>query len=164
VFAEPTPPARRPTREALDPPLDFSLSRRRVAGGTYVALSGELDLGTVPLADPELRQAQREARHVLLDLRALTFIDACGLNMILAAARRARRTGARMVVLHGSSCVSRILELTGAERALETTTDAAACDGARPYGPPARFQCDIVDEVDRVRIAPVGELDMASSA
>ena len=31
-----------------------------------------------------------------------------------------------MVVLHGSSCVSRMFELTGVEGTLETTTDPAA--------------------------------------
>jgi anti-sigma B factor antagonist len=161
------------TPEARDQPPEFSLSRRRMAGAGCVALSGELDLATAPVADHELRQAQREARDVLLDLRALTFIDVCGLNMILAAATRARQEGARMVVLHGSSPVSRIFELTEADRVLETTTDPSAADapaehngarrGASTHGAPERFRWDIVDEDDRVRIAPVGELDVAST-
>ena len=172
MFAESSQPTRGTMREAWEPPA-FSVSCRRMAGGTCVALSGELDLGTVPVADRELRMAQRQARHVLLDLRALTFIDVCALNMILAAATRARRDGARMVVLHGSSCVSRMFEVTGADRMLETTTDPSAAgapterDGARPGastdGVPERFGWDVVDEQGRVRIAPVGELDMAST-
>ena len=173
MSAEPAQPSLSTTPEAWDHPPEFSVSRRRMTGATCVALGGELDLGTVPVADRELRQAQDQARDVLLDIRALTFIDVCGLNMILAAGRRAQRHGTRMVVLHGSSCVCRMLELTGADRVLETTTDPAAAsgppeqNGGRP-GPrlpdvPERFRWDVVHEDQRVRIAPVGELDMAAT-
>lgn len=150
--------------------LGFSATCRRTADtGEWVAFSGELDFGTVPVADHALRQAQQEAREVLLDLRALTFIDVRGLNMILAAGRRARQNGGRMLVVHGSPCVSRLFELTGVEGTLETTTDPGAAglpaehNGASPNGVPQRFRWDVVDEVSRVRVAPAGELDMAST-
>lgn len=161
------------TPEAWNQTAEFSVGRRRTTAGTCVSLSGELDLGTVPVADHELRQAQGQARHVLLDIRALTFIDVCGLNMLLAAGTRARQDGARMVVLHGSSCVSGIFELTGSDRMLDTTTDPAGAgapaehNGARPgvntHGMHERFRWDIAYEDHRVRIAPVGELDMAAT-
>jgi anti-sigma B factor antagonist len=157
------------TPEAWDPPHEFSVYRRRTAGATCVALSGELDLGTVPVADRELCQAQREACDVLLDIRALTFIDARGLNMILAAAARARQDGGRMVVLHGSSCVSRMFKLTGAEQTLEATTDPATASAPDEHNragssrPPERLCWGIFHDDHRVRIAPAGELDMAST-
>jgi anti-sigma B factor antagonist len=173
VSAESPQPIRSTTPAAWDQPLEFSVSRRRTAAGTCVSLNGELDLGTVPVADHELRQAQRQAGDVVVDIRALTFIDVCGLNMILAAGTRARQDGARMVVVHGSSCVSRIFELTGSDRMLDTTTDPAGAgapaehNGARPgvstRGMPERFRWDVAYEDHRVRIAPVGELDMAAT-
>lgn len=123
MSAEPNQPSPSQTAEAWGQPPGLSLSRRRIADAVCVALGGELDLATLPAADRELRQAQREARHVLLDLRALTFIDVCGLNMILSASTRARREGARVVVL-GSPCVSRVLELAGVAGSVEMTTDA----------------------------------------
>lgn len=173
MSAESPQQLRSTTPAAWDQPPEFSVSRRRMAAGTCVSLSGELDLGNVPVADNELRQAQRQAGDVVVDIRALTFIDVCGLNMILAAGTRARQDGARMVVLHGSSCVSRIFELTGSDRMLDTTTDPAGAgasaehNGARPGvstpGMPERFRWDIAYEDHRVRIAPVGELDMAAT-
>lgn len=161
--AQPLPAATTP--EAWDQRSVFSVSRRHIAGATCVSLSGELDLGTVPVADDELRRAQQEARDVVLDIRALRFIDARGLNMILAAATRARQDGGRMVVLHGSPCVSRLFELTGVEGTLETTTDPAVAgvpaehNGARPGGLSQRSRWDVVGDDARVRIAPAGELD-----
>lgn len=169
MSAESAQPIRSTTPGTQDQLPAFSVSRRRAGGATCVALDGELDLGTVPVADHALRQAQQDAREVLLDLRALTFIDVCGLNMILAAGERARQDGARMVVLHGTSCVSRMFALTGSDRVLETTADPAAAgapperDGASKHGVPERFGWDIIDEDHRVRIAPAGELDMAAT-
>jgi anti-sigma B factor antagonist len=173
VSAESPQQIRSTTPAAWDQPPEFSVSRGRTTAGTCVSLSGELDLGTVPVADNELRQAQRQAGDVVVDIRALTFIDVCGLNMILAAGTRARQDGARMVVVHGSSCVSRIFELTGSDRMLDTTTDPAGAgapaehNGARPgvstRGMPERFRWDVAYEDHRVRIAPVGELDMAAT-
>ena len=165
--AQPLHAATKP--EAWDQRSVFSVSRRHVAGATCVTLSGELDLGTAPVADAELRRAQQEAGDVVLDIRALGFIDVCGLNMILAAATRARQDGGRMVVLHGSPCVSRLFELTGVEGTLETTTDPAVAgvlaehNGARPGGLSQHFRWDVVSENAHVRIVPAGELDMAST-
>ena len=173
MSAESVEPIRSTMPAACDRLPEFSVSCRRIAGATRVVLSGELERASAPVADHALRQAQRDARDVLLDIRALTFIDVRGLNIILAADTRARQDGGRMVVLHGSRCVSLIFELTGAERTLETTTDPGAASapdahhgerlGTSAHGVPEPFSWDIVHEDHRVRIAPAGELDVAST-
>ena len=105
----------------------FSAARVVMPAAAGVVLSGELDIATVPIAEQELRQAQDEARHVLLDVNNLTFIDASGLRMMLEADMRARRDGGRLVVaLEGAGCVRRLLELTDADHSLELADDAAA--------------------------------------
>jgi anti-anti-sigma factor len=137
VSAEPIQSPRSLTSEPVPELPGFSAGHHRIPGAVSVALAGELDLATVRVADHELRHAQRTAHHVVLDLSALTFIDACGLNMILAADARARQDRGRLVVHCGSSCVRRLFELTGADRWLETTRAAVASapaehNGARP--------------------------------
>jgi anti-sigma B factor antagonist len=102
-----------------------------MAGAMCVALTGELDLAGVPAAADQLGRAQSEARDVLLDLRALTFLDVSGLRMLVAADRRARHHHGRLIVRCGRSCVRRLFELTGADRSLELTDDCHR-NGARP--------------------------------
>ena len=109
----------------------FSAHRRRMVGGVCVALTGELDLAGVPAAASELRRAQSEARDVLLDLSALTFIDVSGLHMIVAADTRARHHHGRLMVRCGRSCVCRLFELTGIDRSLDLTDDPAEMVRAR---------------------------------
>ena len=57
--------------------------------------SGELDIDAVPELDRALRHA--DAPLVVLDLRELEFIDSSGAHLLLAADRRIRRAGRRLV-------------------------------------------------------------------
>jgi anti-sigma B factor antagonist len=80
----------------------------------WVHVAGELDLVTSPELDEVLQGAQDSARLVVLDLRALTFIDSSAVHVILHAAGRGRRTGGRLMLVRGPSQVDLVLTLTGA--------------------------------------------------
>lgn len=111
------------SREAPSEVPGFSATRTVTPSAAHVVLAGELDLATALIADHELRRAQDEARHVLLDLRALTFIDASGLGIIIAAHLRARKLAGGLVIHQGSTNVRRLFQLTGAARALVIIDD-----------------------------------------
>ena len=104
------------SREAPFEVPGFSATRTVTTGDAHVVLAGELDLATTPIADHELREAQHQARHVWVDLSALSFIDAGGLAIIIAAHLRARRLDGRLVIHQGSTCVRRLFQLTGVAR------------------------------------------------
>ena len=81
---------------------------------------------------------------VVLDLRELTFLDSCGLARLLAARRRARRAGHRLVLVRGPAAVQRLFALSAVDEAFEMVSDAframraAARDLEAPSGrPPA---------------------------
>jgi len=81
-----------------------------------VTVVGELDMlgaETVQATLDELHAAGWD--HVVLDLRALTFIDSTGLSLLLRADRAARRDGASFAVMDGSPAFARLLEIIGLE-------------------------------------------------
>ena len=89
-----------------------------------VALRGELDLAHAYTFDEELRGV--EGSHpacVVLDLRELTFLDSCGLARLLAARRRARRVGHRLLLVRGSAAVQRLFALAAVDEAFEMVSD-----------------------------------------
>ena len=89
-----------------------------------VALRGELDISTAPLAEEQLRQA--EAGHpprLVLDLSGLTFLDSSGLRLVLEADARARRDGRRLVVVRGPAEVQRVFRVTLLENRLDFVDD-----------------------------------------
>ena len=95
-------------------PLAFSVAVHRDRDQVVVGPTGELDMVTAPQV--ELRLADlRDAgfADVVLDLRALTFMDSSGLELLLSERRTARAKGHRFRLMGGSAASRRVLELTG---------------------------------------------------
>jgi anti-sigma B factor antagonist len=76
-------------------------------------LVGELDLAGAPLFESEIEGAEvGAAAVVVLDLRALRFIDSTGLRVIFSAHARSIERGQQFAVTQGSEQVQRLLSIT----------------------------------------------------
>jgi anti-anti-sigma factor len=95
-------------------------------GAIRIALRGELDLAHAYTFDEELRRVE-ESRPacVVLDLRELSFLDSCGLARLLAARRRARRLGHRLVLVRGPKAIQRLFALSAVDEAFEMVNDVS---------------------------------------
>ena len=94
----------------------------RTNGGldaAWVHVAGDLDVATTPQLERMLRDAQSQARLVVLDLRELAFMDCCGAHAIVNASISARQLGRRLVLLRGPPNVDRVFTLTGSSGAVE---------------------------------------------
>ena len=88
--------------------------------GIRIALRGELDLEHAYTFDEELKRVEAlNPKCVCLDLRELSFLDSCGLARLVAARRRARRAGHRLVLVRGPAAVQRLFQLTAVNEAFE---------------------------------------------
>jgi anti-anti-sigma factor len=97
---------------------EFEVTVTSEDGVCVVAVSGELDLDTMVELGAALAAGGGLATTVI-DLRGLTFIDSSGVSGVLAAARRARDAGSRLVCVPGPPSIQRIFELTGVDTVLE---------------------------------------------
>jgi anti-anti-sigma factor len=108
----------------------FQVTTESVDGTVVVAASGEIDMSTSPQLRSALRHPEASARTVVLDLRAVTFMDSSGLGVIVGQHKRAREEGYRFsVAVSGAAEVRRILELSGLVgvlQVIETPDDALA--------------------------------------
>jgi len=92
----------------------FECSRKEGAlEAAWVHVAGALDIATTPRLAQTLRESQSAARLVVLDLRALAFMDSAGVHAIVDASRQARRVGGRLLLLRGTANVDRLFALTG---------------------------------------------------
>ena len=89
-------------------------------GDTYVIrVEGELDLSDCPHLEHALRAAEvSHAIRILLDLEELTFIDAAGLSVLVAAWHRSMTNGNRLQVTPGKGDVASMFRLTGLDLVL----------------------------------------------
>ncbi len=111
----------------------FSVSSRRLEHGLVVALSGEVDISSAPVAERELRRAEESHDRVVLDLSEVRFMDSTGLQMVLAGHRRLQERGGSLLVVPGQRQVRRLFELTQmdarlhlVEAPLDSVSDALA--------------------------------------
>jgi anti-sigma B factor antagonist len=91
----------------------FRLTTRRQDERVVLAAEGELDLSTVPAVDREVQElCAAGCRSIVLDLRALTFIDSSGLSLLLRLDAQARSDGFAFAIVEGDGPVRRLLALT----------------------------------------------------
>jgi anti-anti-sigma factor len=97
------------------------------AGAVRIALRGELDLAHAYTFDEELRRVEEgRPSTVVLDLRELSFLDSCGLARLLAARRRARRAGHKLLLVRGPAAVQRLFALSAVDEAFEMISEPPA--------------------------------------
>jgi anti-anti-sigma factor len=103
----------------------FEARVERRGESAVVIAEGELDMATSPDLRAALREpAVTEATSVVLDLRAVTFMDSSGLGIIVGQHKRARERGSRFAVaVAGADNVARILSLSGLDEVLEIVGD-----------------------------------------
>jgi|1186.fasta_scaffold87268_2 anti-anti-sigma factor len=99
----------------------LEVERRAANGRTQViALTGELDVGTVDRFRTAVREAiQGRATAVVADLTRLTFMDSSGLAAMLVALRDLSRAGSRLLVACANPTVLRIFHVTRTDATFE---------------------------------------------
>jgi anti-anti-sigma factor len=98
-------------------------AHRRTA---LIELRGELDIATVSKVADLLDGLEPTAdgiRHVVLDLRGLTFMDSSGLHELLRQNDYARTNRHNLAVVRGPLAIQRLLELTRTEELLVLVDD-----------------------------------------
>ena len=94
--------------------------------GPVIVLSGEIDLAAAEALDERIRAGlDAQASTVVVDLREVEFMDSSGLRLVLRLDHDVRERAGRLVVVRGGRRVARVMELTGADRQLETVDDPA---------------------------------------
>jgi anti-sigma B factor antagonist len=83
-----------------------------VGHASVVSLRGEMDIATASKVQSALDAARGDGALVL-DLRAVEFIDTSGLRVLVSERRRAREEGYKFAVVRGSNQVQRLLEIAG---------------------------------------------------
>lgn len=100
------------------PELDLRESVQN--GRRELTLVGELDLATAPRLYEEVARICAEgAQELLLDLRALSFIDSTGLCAMLVAREICETRDCNLMLTHGRPQVEAVLRLTGTAQSFQ---------------------------------------------
>src|SRR5215217_1839092 len=103
----------------------FELTVQRYDSVATLVVSGELDLATVPRLSAAVAE-HGDAKVLVLDMTATTFIDSAGVRALLQADGRSAGSGSRLVVVAGDGAVRRVLELCQLDGRLTIVSDHPA--------------------------------------
>ena len=92
----------------MDKPLDVAVQRHD--GTTVVVVSGEIDMATAPKLRAHLVTAKG---HVIVDLRAVSFLDSSGIAALVDARKRLTDAGGNLLLRKPEGIVRRALEIIG---------------------------------------------------
>jgi anti-sigma B factor antagonist len=99
-----------------------------VAGVPVVALSGRVDLSTIPTLQNALVRtiAANIGKVVAVDLDGIEGLDDTGIGILVGAAGRARGSGGDIVVICTADALLRRFAITRLDRAVDIVANAAA--------------------------------------
>ena len=134
-------------------PGDLQIVEGRVGEAVTLAAYGEIDMATAPELDAALLRAEEsDAAQIILDLSAVTFIDSCGLRVVLVAERRSATDGKRLGMRLGDGQVARMMKFTAIDQmvnVLDLIRSRNQSDGIRPRRLSACVPRREVESIDR---------------
>jgi anti-sigma B factor antagonist len=122
-------------------PHHFALSATTDGEWAVVAVSGEVDLDTAPALRECLSELTAgDVRHVLVDLRQVSFLDSIGLGVLLSAYQRLRgaEPAGSLRLICTNQRVVKLFAITGLLRLFPmhaTVEQARAAGDPRASGP-----------------------------
>lgn len=103
------------------------------AGYTLITVAGEVDIATAPALRERLAGPAASGKPIIVDLDAVSFIDASGLGVLASAASCVAAHGASLHLVCARDRVRRLFSITGMDRympiARTMSQGLSACDG-----------------------------------
>jgi anti-sigma B factor antagonist len=113
--------------------IEFGIEDRRIGDDTHVvAVRGEVDLFTAPeFKQRVMAPIAAGIEHVIVDLTGTSFIDSSSLGALIAANRRLKSRGGRLVVACDTDAIVKTFRITGLDGVFDVVRSVDAALGAR---------------------------------
>jgi anti-sigma B factor antagonist len=120
-----------PTTERYCDGSGFEARVVEIDGIAAVVVTGEIDMATADLLRQALDHARTPDGRVLVDLAGTTFIDSCGLAVLV---RTCEQLGGRdALTIHGAGPgIRRLVEISGVDGLLTMVSEPLALDRRHP--------------------------------
>jgi anti-anti-sigma factor len=109
-----------------DEAVGLNLSSRTELGYVVGSLSGQLDIASTPLLREQLRGLLESSSRLIIDLSAVTSVDASGLAVLVGTGRRAELLGGFLRLAAPGPAVAELLRTTGLDQQLDIFPTAEA--------------------------------------
>ena len=108
--------------------MELSMSTRVIGDHSVLEVGGEVDVYTAPrLRERLVELVEQGAKHVVVDLSRVEFLDSTGLGVLVGALKRLRAVGGTLGLVCSHERLLKIFRITALDRvfALYGTVEAA---------------------------------------
>jgi anti-sigma B factor antagonist len=118
--------------------MELSLATRTVAGHTVLEVGGEVDVYTAPrLRERLVELVDGGARHVVVDLGRVDFLDSTGLGVLVGALKRLRAAGGTFGLVCAKEPLLKIFRITALDQVFPIFPSVEAASEDRDGSGPA---------------------------
>lgn len=116
--------------------MDVSVHTVEEDGRAVVQVGGEIDVYTAPVLRERLAALHEAGRHdLVIDLRAVRFMDSTGLGVLVGVLKRVRLAEGRLALVIDSERILRVFHITALTQVFDIY-DSVPAALAAPPGPP----------------------------
>ena len=90
----------------------MTMEIRKNAEATIIEIVGRLDTTTAPALEKAIHEDIGDAKHLVLDMKAVQYISSAGLRVLLGAQKKMQKIGS-MKVVNVCEAVMEVFEMTG---------------------------------------------------
>jgi anti-sigma B factor antagonist len=113
--------------------MDFALATRTAANRTVLEVGGEVDVYTAPkLRERLVELSDSGARHVIVDLERVDFLDSTGLGVLVGALKRLKGAGGSLVLVCAREPLLKIFRITALDQVFTIVSTVAAATEIAP--------------------------------
>jgi anti-sigma B factor antagonist len=128
------PIVRASTDEGATAAMDLGLDVQERDGFAVLAVSGEVDVATVPRLREQLHGLVAQgSNQIIVNLDAVDFLDSTGLGVLVGALKRVRSNDGDLYLVCTQPRIRKVFEVTGLTKVFQlfdTVDDAVAGAGA----------------------------------
>jgi anti-sigma B factor antagonist len=115
--------------------MELSLATRTVAEHTVLEVGGEVDVYTAPrLRERLVELVDGGARHVVVDLGRVDFLDSTGLGVLVGALKRLRAAGGSFRLVCSKEPLLKIFRITALDQVFPIFASVEAATSANGEG------------------------------
>lgn len=117
-----------PMAEEWGEKMDLGIDLTEREGCSVLAVSGEVDVATVPRLREQLHSLVAQGdRCIVVDLDAVDFLDSTGLGVLVGALKRVRSSGGDLQLICNQPRIRKVFEVTGLTKvfAIHDSVEAA---------------------------------------
>ena len=94
--------------------MSLEITLKEINDVVVVALKGDLDTNTSPVAEVEINKSlEKGTKKMLINLEDTRYVSSAGLRIFLATAKKIMANSGRVILCHPNAIVKEILDMSG---------------------------------------------------